>query len=139
MAEQNETDFPADNDGVVSKGAQPVCSKCFQPGPPQQYYCTNCDSNEPLNPLASYMPFVRIRFGAGVAGKLWRKALSKETSVAMRAFSLLLIGIGMPIILAVGLPLLLISKIKNDSLRRIATVAFFAVLVMAIAAYVGLI
>ena len=89
--DQNDKDFPADSDGVASQGAQPVCSQCLQPGGILQYYCANCGSNDPLNPLAAYMPFVRIRFELGLIGKLWRRVLNKETSMAMWIFSLLLI------------------------------------------------
>ncbi len=149
--EQNDKDFPADSDGVASQGAQPVCSQCFQPGSLLQYYCQNCDSNEPLNPLASYMPFVRIRFGAGVAVKLWRMVWDDDTSTRMWIFSVLLIVIGtpimlflggsqmmaivVPVILTVGLPLLLASKIKNTRLRKIVTVAFIVLLTVLLVIY----
>ena len=136
--EQNDKNFPADGDGVASQGAQSVCPKCFQPCEPSQYYCASCDSNEPLNPLASYMPFERIRFGAGVFGKMWRRVLNKETSMAMRFFSLFLIVIFAPVMLTVGLPFLLISKIKDDSLRKMVTVAFLVFLAVVIALYAGL-
>ena len=139
MAEQNETDLPAGNDGVVSRDAQPVCPKCFEPYDPPQDYCVNCDSNEPLSLLSAYVPFVRIRFTAGVFGKMWRMIWRDETSIAIRIFLLLFIAWGAPIILMVGLPLLLISKIKNDILRRITTVAFFAFLAVLIALYADLI
>ena len=136
--EQSDKDFPVDSDGVASQGAQPICQKCLQPCEPQQYYCANCDSNETLNPLASYMPLERIRFEAGMFGKLWRRALNKETSMAMRFFSLFLIVIYAPVMLTIGLPFLLISKIRDDELRRIVTIAFIVFLAMAMAFYIAL-
>ena len=137
--EQNDKNFSADSNGTISSDAQPICSQCLQPGGTLQYYCANCGSNDPLNPLASYMPFVRIRFTAGMFGKLWRRALNKETSMAMKVFSLLLIGLGAPVMLTVGLPFLLISKIKDDKLRKIVTVAFIVILVAVIAIRAALI
>jgi len=139
MTEQNETDFPTDSDGVISSDAQPICPKCLQPYEPPQDYCANCDSNEPLSLLAGYVPFVRIRFTAGVFGKMWRMVWGDEASMAVKVFLLFLIVLFAPIMLTVGLPLLLISKIKNDGLRRIVTVVFFALLAVLIAMYAGLI
>ena len=60
-------------DEFVPADALPICPKCLSCCHPLQYYCHNCDSNEVINPLASYMPFVRIRFNVGMFGKLWRK------------------------------------------------------------------
>jgi hypothetical protein len=53
------------DDELIPSDAWPVCPKCLKPCHPLQNYCPNCDSNEVLNPLASYMPFERIRFVYG--------------------------------------------------------------------------
>jgi hypothetical protein len=72
--------------------AWPVCPKCFEPCHPLQSYCEHCDSNEVINPLASYMPFVRIRFNIGMLGRLWRRIWhDEETSIALKVFFWLLL------------------------------------------------
>lgn len=53
----------------------PLCPNCLRRCHPLQYYCANCGGNEVINPLASYMPYVRIRFNVGIFIKLWRRAL----------------------------------------------------------------
>ena len=60
------------DDEFIPDDAQPLCRKCLNPCHPLQNYCGNCDSNEAINPLASYVPFVRIRFVYGMFGKMWR-------------------------------------------------------------------
>jgi hypothetical protein len=66
-----------DND-FVPDDALPVCPNCLKPCNPLQNYCDSCGSNEVINPLTSYMPFVRIRFNIGMYGKLWRKIWGDE-------------------------------------------------------------
>ena len=139
MNDQNDKNLPADGGGILSQDAQPICPKCLEPYDPPKDYCANCDSNEPLSLLAAYVPFVRIRFKAGLFGKMWRKVLNSETSIAMRFFSLFLIVIYAPVMLTVGLPFLLISKIKEDGLRKTITIAFIVFLALAMAFYVVLI
>ncbi len=127
MAEQGNNDviFQRDeeianvSDDFVPEDAWPVCPKYFQPCNPLQNYCNNCDSNETINPLASYMPFVRIRFTTGMFGKIWRRILDgRDTPIALTLFFLIPLVMGAPIILFVGLPLLMISKIKNARLQK---------------------
>ena len=60
------------DDEFIPSNARPVCMKCLKPCHPLQNYCDSCDSNEVINPLASYMPFVRIRFNIGMLYKMWR-------------------------------------------------------------------
>jgi len=118
-------------DNFIPEDAQPVCPKCFKPCNPNHNYCTNCDSNEPINPLASYMPFERIRFITGMYGKIWRGIWNpEETSIIKTIFLLLIIILGAPILLIVGLPLLLIGKIKNTQLQKTATIVFYILLVV---------
>jgi hypothetical protein len=63
----------------------PVCPNCLEPCSPGPYYCANCDGNEAMNPLATYMPYVRIRFQCGMFGKMLRTALyDKDTPRALR-------------------------------------------------------
>ena len=80
------------DDESIPDDARPVCVKCLEPCHPLQHYCVNCDSNEVINPLASYMPFVRIRFNIGMVAKTWRKMLyDKEASILFRLVCLLVI------------------------------------------------
>ncbi len=112
MTEQDSSEISNVSDDFVSGDAWPICPKCFTPCNPLQNYCDNCDSNETINPLTSYMPFVRIRFEAGLFGKIWRRVWDGEkTPIISKLFFLFLIIWGAPIMLIVGIPLFLISKI----------------------------
>jgi len=80
------------DDEFIPDDARPLCAKCLEPCHPLQYYCDKCDSNEVINPLASYMPWVRIRFNVGMVVKVWRKMLyDKEASIAFRLSCLFVI------------------------------------------------
>ncbi len=119
------------DDEFIPSDARPVCFKCLKPCHPLQYYCDSCDSNEVINPLASYMPFVRIRFNIGMFCKMWRRIwYDKDTSIIRKVFFLLLIIYGAPILLIVGLPLFFIGKIKEPQLRKTATTAFYILVVV---------
>ena len=72
------------NDDYLPPDAKPLCPRCLQPCDPLQYYCSNCDSNEVINPLASYMPYLRIRFNIGVIGKLYRLARNYRVPLILR-------------------------------------------------------
>jgi len=73
------------DDEFIPADARPVCFKCLKPCHPLQNYCDSCDSNEVINPLASYMPFVCIRFNIGMFCKMWRrKWYDKEASIIFR-------------------------------------------------------
>lgn len=108
MAERHHSSLQADdekeaeklNDEFVPDGAQPLCPRCLTPCHPLQFYCHNCDSNEAINPLASYMPFVRIRFNTGMFGKMWQRVwYDEDTSVVCKLFYIFMIIIFLLIIL----------------------------------------
>jgi len=42
------------DDEFIPADAWPICLKCLKPCHPLQYYCDKCDSNNVINPLASY-------------------------------------------------------------------------------------
>lgn len=91
-AEQLDDDFVPDD-------AQPLCPKCLKPCHPLQNYCGNCDSNEVINPMASYMPFVRIRFNIGMLGNLWRRIwYDKHTSIICKLIFLFMFIFGVLIL-----------------------------------------
>lgn len=119
------------DDEFIPDDAQPVCRKCLNPCHPLQNYCGNCDSNEAINPLASYMPFVRLRFAYGMFGKMWRSVwYDEEASIIFRLFCLCLISLFAPILLIVGLPLLLIGRIPEPKLRKTTEVVFYIIAVV---------
>ena len=61
------------NDDYLAPDARPLCPNCLEPCDPSLYYCDKCGSSLPINPLASYMPFVNIRFNYGGFVRLWKK------------------------------------------------------------------
>ena len=91
----------------LERDAVPVCPNCLEPCGPLDYYCPHCGSNEALNPLASYMPFVDLRFRIGMVGKLWRKTWHKETPLLDRAIYIGLFVLFFPLLLLVGIPCLI--------------------------------
>ncbi len=118
------------DDEYIPADACPICPKCLKPCHPLQNYCDNCDSNEVINPLASYMPFVRIRFECGFYGKMWRKVLyDKEASIIFRTLCMFLTFAFAPILIIVGFPLFLIEKIENPELQRTVETVFYILLV----------
>ncbi|MHC4546009.1 MAG: hypothetical protein ACYSYL_16065 [Planctomycetota bacterium] len=128
------------DDKFIPADARPVCMKCLKPCHPLQNYCGNCDSNEVINPLASYMPFVRIRFRCGFYGKMWRKALyDKEASIILRSLCMFLTFAFAPILIVVGLPLFFIGKIENPQFEKTVETAFYiflaAILLIFLAVY----
>jgi len=127
MVEGNQDNILRSSDGLLEKGdggsaledSVPICPKCLRECDPRTYYCAYCDSNEAIDPLASYMPFVDIRFVCGFYGKAWRKIwYDKEASAVLKLLCLVLIIYFAPILLIVGLPLLLIEKIKDARLKK---------------------
>ncbi|HIJ51660.1 MAG TPA: hypothetical protein HPP66_00720 [Planctomycetes bacterium] len=117
------------DDEFIPADAWPVCFKCLKPCHPLQYYCDSCDSNEVINPLASYMPFVRIRFTCGFCGDMWRKVLyDKEASIILWSLCLFLTFVFAPVLIIVGLPLFFIGKIENPKLQRTVETVFYILL-----------
>jgi len=117
------------DDEFIPADARPVCMKCLKPCHPLQYYCYNCDSNEVINPLASYMPFVRIRFWCGFCGDMWRVVLyGKEASIILWSLCLFMTIAFAPTLIIVGLPLFLIEKTENTNLQRTLKMVFYVIL-----------
>ena len=117
------------DDEFIPADARPVCIKCLKPCHPLQNYCYNCDSNDVINPLASYMPYERIRFRCGFCGDMWRVVLyGKEASIILWSICLFLTIAFAPILIIVGLPLFLIEKIENPNLQRTLKTVFYVIL-----------
>ena len=115
---------PTEQDLKLAEDAVPVCPHCLEPCDRLQNYCANCGSNEAINPLASYMPYVRIRFNTGMYGKLWRKSWSRNTSRKIRWFCFLVVFLYQPVIFVIGLPFVILDKRQNDKLTK--SYAFFS-------------
>ena len=125
------------DDNFIPDDAQPLCLKCLTPCHPLQNYCHNCDSNEVINPLASYMPFVRFRFIYGAFGKMWRIIwYDKDASMIFRLLCLLIVAFFAPILFIVGLPYLFISQIKNAKLQVTITIIFWVLIFLLLIAYI---
>jgi hypothetical protein len=116
------------DDEFVPSDARPVCPNCLKPCNPLQNYFDNCDSNEVINPLASYMPLVRIRFNIVMLCKIWRRICYDEhTSLILKLFFLFIITLGVLFLPIAGLPLLLIGKISEPKLRDVTIIAFWVI------------
>ncbi|HUV40980.1 MAG TPA: hypothetical protein VMW23_04240 [Sedimentisphaerales bacterium] len=105
----------------LADDAVPLCGKCLKPCHPLQNYCHWCGSNQVINPLASYMPFVNIRFNYGGLLIMWRKVwYRKDTRFVSRLFYLLAVTVAAPIFLVIAFPLLVIGKLESPMLQKIA-------------------
>ena len=97
----------------LEKNAVPVFHNCLVPCYPLYYYCPHCGSNEPLTPLASYMPVVDLRFRIGMIGKLGCKTWDKKTPFLDRAVYIGLFLLFIPFLLLVGIPVVIFEKLKG--------------------------
>lgn len=124
------------DDEFLGDDALPVCPECFEICDPMQNYCDNCGSNEPINPLASYMPFVDLRFRIGMFGRLWRKIVGEDdTSFLTKLFFVFVLCVGAPVILLAGPGIFLISKIKKPWAEKAAIIVFFVLLFILLFGY----
>ncbi|MHC5075344.1 MAG: hypothetical protein ACYTFM_02795 [Planctomycetota bacterium] len=122
---------------MILSEPRPVCPNCFQPCEKFQDYCPNCGSNEPINPLSSYMPFVRIRFQVGMFHKIWRKTFSPDVPLLHKVFFVFVILIGAPILLFIGLPLLFIEKVQDVEFRNTLKLIFWAIILSAVFLFIA--
>jgi hypothetical protein len=131
LSESQERQDENTQAGFALDEARPVCPKCLSPCHPLASYCSNCDSNQAVNPLATYMPFVNIRFNYGAFGIMWRRIwYDKETSAPMKWLYLAMIILFTPILLVFGLPAIVTRRIEDARLRNKVTIALYAVVIM---------
>lgn len=129
-------DNPIHDDVDELKDAWPVCPSCMTPCDPKQYYCTNCQSYETINPLTPYMPFVNIGFAVGFFRKLWRKCwYSGNVPIALRCLYIFVLLFCFPYILIVGVPFLLTGRIKDQNIRTKAEIALTIFFITAVCIY----
>ena len=115
--------------------ARPVCLDCFTPCDKLQYYCHNCDSFNPVNPLAAYIPFVRLRMHYGFYCTMWRMLwYDTKISLILRFVFLLFICFPVPIMFVFGIGFLLFSKNAKPyiSVKLKNTLLITAILVTAL-------
>lgn len=116
----------------------PVCPCCLEPCSPLDFYCPHCASNEAINPLASYMPFVRIRFEVGMYGKLWNKCwYEKDVSFYKRFFFFLVFLFYAPSLLA-GLPFVLVEKFSDKRSKKTRLFLAYCIFWLVLAGFLGL-
>ncbi len=109
------TDKPHDGQGE----ATPVCPMCLQPCDPKTYYCPRCGSNSPINPLASYMPFVDIRFKTGMVGRLWHRSVEEPDAGILKRVALLVMAVFYSPLILLGLPWAMAEKLRKRDYRQV--------------------
>ncbi len=126
--DSNEDFFGEGGDEFIPSNANPLCMKCFKPCNPFQYYCDNCDSNDVINPMASYMPFVRIRFMYGFFGNMWRCIwYERDRAMIFRLFCLVFIFLFASVLSLFGIPLLLTGISQRPVLKGGKKAALYVV------------
>ncbi|MCI0498624.1 MAG: hypothetical protein L0Y36_02940 [Planctomycetales bacterium] len=113
MEDMTQDNADIEQNAAIADDAVPVCPNCLEPCHPLDNYCPHCDSNEPINPLASYMPFVDVRFRFGMIGKLWRKTWASDTKVIVRVIYLLMFMVFLPFFLLIGLSFVIYEKLAT--------------------------
>ncbi|MDO8304001.1 MAG: zinc ribbon domain-containing protein [Sedimentisphaerales bacterium] len=109
-----EADSEAD---TLAPDATPLCPNCLKPVDPKQYYCPHCGSNEAINPLATYMPLVRIRHNYDIFITMWRTLWRKRigsTTIILFSF---LIAVFASSLLLIGLPVMLWLILRDNHLQ----------------------
>jgi hypothetical protein len=91
----------------TSEPATPLCPNCLQEVDPLVYYCPSCGSTDVVNPLASYLPLVELRFIYGGYGKLWRELLYRR----MPRWRRVIFALAMAMMAPFTVPLLLIPTL----------------------------
>ncbi|MCK5565476.1 MAG: hypothetical protein KAJ07_09540 [Planctomycetes bacterium] len=122
MAEYDNNEFEIDPEQVeasLDADAKPLCLDCLCECNPLSYYCQHCSSFNPINPLAAYIPFVRLRFHYGLYCTAWRRIWhDKDISNAFRILLILFVSFYMPLVAIVGLVFLFLYK---DSTPGVST------------------
>jgi hypothetical protein len=112
----------------LSPDAMPLCPKCLKPVDPKDYYCPYCGSDEPINPLTAYMPFVRLRYMYSVFGAMWRRLWDGKTGLLVSLLFVLLIIVFAPILLIVGTPIAGYKLLRNVKLRNSRSISLLIII-----------
>ena len=125
------------DDDFVPDDAWPLCPKCLTPCRPLEYYCPYCDSNDAINPLTPYIPFLNIRFNYDIFCTMWRKIwYDQHTSMVRRMFYLLMIALFVPFFFVLGLPFVFVGKIPQFGLRNTTIVLLCLIVIVLLALFV---
>jgi len=90
----------------------PVCVRCLEPvASPGQHYCPACGNV--TGEFTRYVPFVSIPFNYSLFSTLWARIRNPHASPAARAFAFAVILLIAPGMLLVGLPVLLVGKLRG--------------------------
>lgn len=127
-----QEDCPCDDSSAQPK---PLCPNCLQPVNPFEYFCPHCGSNDAVNPMATYLPILDIRFMYGGIGKLWRRILYGRMHLAKRiALALLMVTIAPVTVPFLLVPTLYYGGVAGRPVRwRIIWIAFAAALLLGLA------
>jgi hypothetical protein len=122
MNEYDNNEFDVDPEQVEASlyaDAKPLCLDCLCECDALSYYCRHCGGFNPINPLAAYMPFVRLRLGCGLYCTAWRRIwYDKDISAAFRTLLILFICFATPVFTVVALLFLFLCK---DSTPGVST------------------
>ncbi len=129
-SKKNLTSDSETDNKFISQDAWPVCPNCFQPCNPLNNYCENCGSNQAINPLAPYLPFVNIRFNYGGFVTMWRGIRRRDISRLRKWSYLFMIILFAPVVLVIGLPFFLTDGIKNPVLKKILIAMLYIVAIL---------
>ena len=104
-----EAEIPAEE---LDKITTQVCERCFTPvAHSRQHYCAKCGTA--TSDLARYIPFVNIAFNYSIFATLWQRIRQPETPLGHRVMAVVIILLFVPVMLAVGIPLLIYNKLKG--------------------------
>jgi hypothetical protein len=119
----------------LASDATPLCPNCLKPVDPKQYYCQHCGSNEAINPLATYMPLVRIRHNYDIFITMWRKIWRGRIGSATIIFFSFLIAVFASSMLLIGLPVMLWLILRDTHLRTYRLRVFGLILLVILATF----
>jgi hypothetical protein len=124
---------PEESTNINAKDAIPLCLHCLRPCNPYDYYCSNCDSNDTVNPITAYLPFVQIRYNYGFFGKVWRKVwYENQTAEIIKILYLFFIAFFVPFLLLAGIFILFISRKERADLSKQDKIFFYVLSILLI-------
>ncbi len=113
---------------VVSAEVTPLCMYCLHPTDPHTYYCPNCQSNDAVNPLVTYLPFEGLRFTYGGLAKVWGWLVPSDAPIWLK----IVLTLGFASAWPVTIPLMLIFwTVEPARIRWYALLAVLAVVAIA--------
>ena len=122
MSEYDDNEFEVDPEQVLESldaDAKPLCPECLNECDAHWYYCDHCNAFSPINPLAAYMPFVRLRMVCGFYITAWRRMwYDQDMSGAFRMLFAFFLCFAVPYFTFIALLFLVFCK---DSTPGVST------------------